>query len=292
MIVNAQGLTALFSGYKTLYQDGFAGVTPQWEQVATQVPSNTREEKYGWLGSLPMLREWIGDRQVRNIAAATYAIRNKDWEMTVSVQRNDIEDDTYGVYAPVFRELGGAAARHPDQLVFGLLAAGFTTACYDGKPFFAADHPVGAGTAGNLQPGAGNPWFLLDTSRAVKPIIFQKRQEYQLQARQSVDDENVFWRKEYLYGVDARNNVGFGFWQMAFGSKDDLDEGNYETARAAMGAFTDDHGNPLGVKPTLLVVGPSNEGAGKRIIEASALANGATNVWQGTTKLMVIPWLP
>ena len=31
-------------------------------------------------------------------------------------------------------------------------------------------------------------------------------------------DENVFMRDEYLYGVNARDGVGYGFWQMAYGS--------------------------------------------------------------------------
>lgn len=25
-------------------------------------------------------------------------------------------------------------------------------------------------------------------------------------------------KKQFLYGADSRGNVGFGFWQMAFGS--------------------------------------------------------------------------
>ena len=31
-------------------------------------------------------------------------------------------------------------------------------------------------------------------------------------------DENVFMKKQFLYGADSRGNAGFGFWQMAFGS--------------------------------------------------------------------------
>ncbi len=31
-------------------------------------------------------------------------------------------------------------------------------------------------------------------------------------------DDNVFMKKQFLYGADSRGNAGFGFWQMAFGS--------------------------------------------------------------------------
>lgn len=292
MIINGGNLAILNTGYKVLYAKAFAGVVALYLQVATLVPSTTSLERYGWLGSIPRLREWIGERVVSNIGAFDYSIINKTFEATISVPREAIEDDTYGVYGPLFSELGNSAARHPDELTFALLAAGFVTLCYDGRPFFATDHPVGNQLVSNMQDGVGAPWFLLDVSRAIKPLIFQKRRDYALQARDSEKDENVFWRKEYIYGVDARVNVGYGFWQMAHGSKAPLDEGSYEAARQAMGALTDDSGKPLGINGGLLVCGPSNEGRAKRIIEASALANGASNVWQGTAKLLVVPWLP
>lgn len=62
-------------------------------------------------------------------------------------------------------------------------------------------------------------WYLLDTSKAIKPIIFQKRQDPQLVSLVDEKDRNVFMNRQYLYGVDMRCNAGYGFWQMAFGSK-------------------------------------------------------------------------
>ena len=41
------------------------------------------------------------------------------------------------------------------------------------------------------------PWFLLDTSRALKPIIFQDRKSPELIAMTKIDDEAVFTRKEF-----------------------------------------------------------------------------------------------
>jgi phage major head subunit gpT-like protein len=34
----------------------------------------------------------------------------------------------------------------------------------------------------------------------------------------SSTDQNVFMKKQFLYGVDCRDNAGFGLWQMAYGS--------------------------------------------------------------------------
>ncbi len=61
-------------------------------------------------------------------------------------------------------------------------------------------------------------WYLLDTSRAIKPLIVQTRKKPQLVALDRENDENVFKRGEFLYGVDWRGNAGYGLWQLAYGS--------------------------------------------------------------------------
>jgi phage major head subunit gpT-like protein len=63
-----------------------------------------------------------------------------------------------------------------------------------------------------------NNWFLLCTKRAIKPIIFQSRVPVEFTALEG-NSENGFMRDEYLYGVRARYNVGFGLWQFAYGSQ-------------------------------------------------------------------------
>ncbi len=88
------------------------------------VPSATRENQYGWLGKFPSIREWVGDRVVNNIALSDYAIKNKDFENTIGLDRNDIADDQLGIYKPIVQEFGRATATHPDELVWSLLARG------------------------------------------------------------------------------------------------------------------------------------------------------------------------
>lgn len=291
MIINRENLNAMYNGFKAAFVKAFAGVMPDWSKVATLVPSTAKVENYGWLAEFPRLREWIGDRQIKSIAASGYQITNKKFEASVGIPRDDIEDDSYGVMTPLFQEMGYAASTHPDELVFALLAAGFTTTCFDGQYFFDTDHPVGDGVVSNHGGGAGTPWFLLDTSRPLKPLIFQKRRDYELKAMTDAQDEAVFMRDEYRYGVDARCNVGYGFWQMAYGSKQTLDETNYAAARAAMMAMKSDTGRPLGVKPTLLIVPPSLEAAALKLIQAENNAAGATNVYRNTAQVLVCPWL-
>ena len=291
MIINQAVLQGIYTSFSTIFKQAFAGASSMWEQVAMRAPSAGRSVDYKWLGDFPMMREWLGERVIKDLSGFSYEIVNKDFESTVEVDRNDIEDDQIGVYTPMIQGLGAAAKQHRDILVFGLLKDGFSTTCYDGQYFFDTDHPVGGESVSNFTDGSGDPWFLMDLSRPVKPLILQVRKEPEFVAMDRPDDENVFMRKKFRYGVDDRKNVGFGFWQLAYGSKDTLNATNYAAARAAMMSFKNDEGVPLGIVPTHLVVPPTLEEAGKRIVEVQTDANGAGNPWYGTAKLLVVPWL-
>lgn len=133
----------------TLFNRALTTVDPLYKQIATVTPSTTDVETYAWLGDIPGMREWIGDREIQNLAASGYTIKNKDFELTIGIDRNAIEDDKIGLYNPSVEMLAQSAAMHPDELVFALLASGFSAKCYDGKPFFSDAHQVGKKTASN-----------------------------------------------------------------------------------------------------------------------------------------------
>lgn len=181
--------------------------------------------------------------------------------------------------------------------MFALLNSGFTTNCCDGQFFFDTDHPVeleaGAATVpvSNSQGGAGTPWFLLDTSQAIKPIMWQEREKYEFQSITSSNDPHVFINDQFLYGVRARVNAGFGLWQLAYGSKQALTDVNYAAARAAMMSFKGDGGRVLGVNPTVLVVPPALEAAALALLNTEYGTGGISNPWKDTAELIVTPYL-
>lgn len=305
MIINTANLSALFTNIKTSFNTAFEAVESHYERVAMVTSSATREETYAWLEKLPRLREWVGDRVIKNLSAQGYAIKNRKFEDTIGVPRDDIEDDKYGVYGPLFSEMGRAAAEHPDQLIFELIPSGFTTPCYDGQFFFDTDHPVTdengvVQSVSNMQAGAQTPWYLLDTTRMIRPFIFQKRVPYAITSLTRDEDENVFMRDEFLFGVRARVNAGFGLWQLAFGSKADLTSDNYRDARIAMMSMKGEEGRLLGIRPKTLLVGPSNEEKALEILNSGSRAFtvaagdsvALNNPWAGTADLIVTPWLP
>ena len=289
MVINQSNLNSMYVGFNTAFNKAFQAVEPQHQKIATIVPSSTKSQEYKWLGSMPALRKWVGERQIQNLEAYSYTIKNEKFEGTVGVDQDDIEDDTIGVYPILMEQLGQSAAIFPDELCFGLLKNGFKNLCYDKVTFFG-EHKVGKEKVSNkgnkaLTPesyaearanmmalkdengktlkimpnllvvppqleamakkilladfieGSSNinknsaeilvahelsdkptQWFLLDTKKPIKPIIYQERRKPTFVSLNKPTDSNMFMNGQALYGVDTRCNAGYGFWQMAFGS--------------------------------------------------------------------------
>jgi phage major head subunit gpT-like protein len=297
MIINQTNIAGLYTALNTIFNGAFEGTPTFYEKVAMVVPSSTRTNDYKFMLQFPMLKEWLGDRQIRSLAAQGFQITNQDFDATVEIDRNDIEDDQLGIYNPVVAELGRAAKQHPDKQVFELMFRGFSTKGYDGAYFFADSHAVGVSQVSNFGGGTGSAWYLFDTTRAIKPFIFQMRSKPQLIRQDRPDDEQVFMRKKYRYGVDYRGAVGYGLWQLAYASKEPLNTANYAAARAAMMSFVNEEGAPLGIMPQLLVVPPNLEAEAREILQAETIigdpgAGGSkTNIWKGSAELLVSPWL-
>ena len=302
MLITPQNLKTLFMGYKTSFQGGLNVAQSLYLQMATVVPSTTGTEEYSWLGQMPGMREWIGERVVHGIEAHGYSLKNKSFESTIAVPKTAIEDDTFGTFTPLMSEMGRAAAAHPDELTFGLLKDGVTVKCYDGKPFFASNHPVKnvngkQESVSNADLGGNGPlWFVLDTSRSIKPVIFQDRKKPNFVAMTAETDPNVFSKSEFVYGVDSRCNVGFGFWQMAYASNQPLTADNVWKAINAIEECKGDGGRPLGLRATTLVVPTTLQRMANKLLTAELVPNAEgtateSNDLKDRLKPLVSPWL-
>lgn len=299
MDITRASINILTATYSAAFNKGLATVPSQYQRFAMTVPSSSKENVYAWLKDMPGMREWLGDRVVNQLSADGYRIQNRNFESTVGVKVDDIEDDQYGVYAPMFQKMGENVARHPNELVFELLNAGFTTPCYDGQNFFDTDHPVldengKEQSISNFMGGTDQAWYVACVSSAIKPLIFQERKKAQFTSLNKPDDENVFMRNEYLYGVNSRCNAGFGLWQLMVASKKPLDSDSYDEARTALTSMTKDYGGKLALTSDVLLVPPRLEGAARRIVSAEVIGkNGVTetNIWKGTAEPVICPWL-
>lgn len=297
MQITPAALTAIFVAFDLRYQNAYKAAEPKHQRFTMEVPSNSRETTYAWMAKIPRLREWIGERVVQNASAHEYSIVNKDFELTLEVDRNDIEDDQLGIFNPMLDMMGEQARFYPGDLAIELLKDGETKTGFDGQYFFDTDHPVdlkdaSKGTQSNLLTAtaltadnygtarstmrtfkgednrhlAVNPnllvvppqledagkkilnaelinnetnihkgtadllvleeladapadWYLMDTTKPIKPLVFQNRKAPIFTYLNQPTAENVFWHKKYVYGVDARGNAGYGLWFLALKCK-------------------------------------------------------------------------
>jgi len=302
MIVNAAALQNVFLNLKTLFNKAFESAPSNWQKVAMLVPSTSKTNDYKWLANFPRMRKWVGEKMAKALEAFSYTVTNDDWEATVEVDRNDIEDDELGIYAPQAQGAGFSAKQLPDEIVAELENGAFINKCYDGQYFIDTDHPVtdkdgvvqsvsnkgtkklsAATQAGaiaslgaariammkfkdnegrplnitpnvllvppalldianvlcindRLEDGKPNPykgccevvcetrltddnaWFLLDTTKPVKPFIYQERKKPVFVQQTDPQADDVFSRKKFKFGAEARAAGGYGFWQLAYGS--------------------------------------------------------------------------
>jgi phage major head subunit gpT-like protein len=298
----------VLSGLRTALRDEFRrrmtelDAKPIWKLLATLITSNTKSNTYGWLGNFPQLREWVGDRVIKDIKEHAYQIANKKYESTLGVERTDIEDDNLGHYRVLAAEMADEFERFLNRNIALLLKQGFSNLCFDGQKFFDKEHPVYPSTdgKGEAKPFSnivgtgeetGAPWFLLSLSGSLKPFILQQRSAPEFEEITDTKNDKVFMQDKYMYGIRYRGNFGYGLWQQAVGSKDQLTAVNYQKARELIQSFKRDGGDPLGIVPTHLVVGPSSEAAARTIVEAQFTASGASNIYYHTAELVVVPHL-
>lgn len=296
MDINPQNLRSVYTSLSTSFNARFNATTALYDRVAMTVTSTTSKNEYPRLDDLPGFREWNGDRQVHDVSANLFEIVNKDFEKTIGIDRNKIEDDSFGIFTPVASQMGQDAKAFPDLLTFGLMKKGTTTLSFDGQYFFDTDHPSynseGAEvSASNYQAGANPAWYLVDDTQVLKPLVYQKRKEFKFVSMTRPEDPNVFNQKKFVYGVDGRMNVGFGMWQTAFMSRAELNTANFEAARATFMSRFKRSGEAIVLTPRLLVVPPALEGAARRVVGAALIAGGETNIWAGTAEILVVPHL-
>lgn len=159
MPTNTASATAALRGLTAKFDIAVEQAQPFYPEICTLVRSTGADEKYGFLGAMPGMREWIGDRQFAQLRAGDFKIANRLWEASLRIEREDIEDDRIGLYETPLAALGEEAAYHPDELVFDLLINGETGECFDGQNFFDTDHVWGeSGTQSNdLTATAADP---------------------------------------------------------------------------------------------------------------------------------------
>lgn len=149
MQINKANLDAIYYQFSLVYKQGYEATPVYWNKYASLAPSGARENHYGWIGKIPRLRQWVGSRVLNNLQARGYVLVNLDYEDSIGIDRNDIEDDQIGVFTGYVEAIGQQSRLWPDDITTAALAAGTTALAFDGQPFFYNAHPVDMDNSGS-----------------------------------------------------------------------------------------------------------------------------------------------
>ncbi|MBA2724279.1 MAG: Mu-like prophage major head subunit gpT family protein [Methylibium sp.] len=58
-------------------------------------------------------------------------------------------------------------------------------------------------------------WYIMYLDGAIKPLVFQEREAPKRVNKDSPTDDNVFWKRELIWGTEARGAAGYGTWWKA-----------------------------------------------------------------------------
>jgi phage major head subunit gpT-like protein len=162
----------------------------QLSTLATQYTSTTASNHYAFMEAMGGWSAWNGARNFKDVASQQFEVLNKDYECSIKMPKNQIEDDQIGMYVDLVPAMVAGWFKKQQSLIMSVLTS--NPLAYDGLALFG-------------------------TTRT--------------------------------YGGNAINNYVTGA----------LTATTFETARVAMMSYLDAAGEPLGVMPDTLIVGPKLE---------------------------------
>jgi phage major head subunit gpT-like protein len=130
-------------GVRSGFLKGQKTYTPVRSAFVRETTSTGKDEDYSDVGTVPMPVAYDDMVQVRGTHEVTLTITNKDYEITIGISHNAINDDRVGNLDTWARQAGRNFEKHMDKLCFLALNAGDASTyglCYDGQNLFSASH--------------------------------------------------------------------------------------------------------------------------------------------------------
>lgn len=117
---------------------------PAWAPIATEVPMDAKSIDLVDLGGAPMPLRNRGRAQIQDFIEKKLTVTPLDWDITVFISSNAVDDDQTGELDRKVRAAGDNFQRHIAQQAFQALNDGDATTnfgpCYDGGAFYADSH--------------------------------------------------------------------------------------------------------------------------------------------------------
>lgn len=152
MEINATNLATMRTAFNLRFKDGVEGYKPVYKELAMiegDIAHDTIE--FPFIQQFEGMREWLGDRQFKNLETSKISVKEKAFELSISVPRRALETDNYGIYGRNIQSMGEKTEELWDELFIKALTD--PEKWFDGLAFYSATRKYGsnkkAGTINN-----------------------------------------------------------------------------------------------------------------------------------------------
>jgi phage major head subunit gpT-like protein len=132
----------LVVGARTGFLTTLKSTPMDWQRVATEVTMGAKSMDLVDLGAAPMPVENLGKLVNQSFVEKVLTIKPKNWEITVPISYNAIQDDQTGTLERKVKSAGNNFVKHINKQVFKALNNGDVAGNvgYDGATFFNDSH--------------------------------------------------------------------------------------------------------------------------------------------------------
>lgn len=198
---------------------GFKGQQTSYQLFTSEITDTESLTIWEFLGGFPRVREWVGARHVNEFENYDYAIRSKDWELTIKIPYKKLLDASRTALSSLTRErsmqLGAQFRRdYPAEKIIEAIEAGTTALAYDGIAFFATS----SRDWDNLLTGTGVTLATVKADLASARAKMKKFTDDEGRVLNITGDvalippelEEVFMELTKATVIDSTTNVGYG----------------------------------------------------------------------------------
>lgn len=160
-VLDKSRLENAYITFSTAFDAALANTPVIYPSITTVLTGVGPVTEFKWLGDVPTMEEWIGERKINKLRASEHRLTTKWYANGIELDYEDTANDKLGLVIPRIQDLASMGPRKLDALAIDRYVNGFAGTLgttYDGQFLFDTDHTAdsaGTGTSqSNLQAGA------------------------------------------------------------------------------------------------------------------------------------------
>lgn len=144
MELNSKNLQAMRTAFNLKFKEGVALYKPLYKELSMVEGDIAHDAiEFPFLDGIGKMREWLGDRQYKNLSTKSIRVKERPFELSIGIKRRAIETDNWGIYGRVATGMGESSERLWDELMIAAMTD--PEPWLDGKAFYCDNRKYGDG---------------------------------------------------------------------------------------------------------------------------------------------------